>query len=205
VGAPEPSAPPLPEGLPPSIDDAVDAADVPVAALVPLRGSVTGSWFGVTSEGEAIVVAWAMPGDDPLRRDLGVAAWRRFDDGGAPWRPVWGVAYPRRQGVLGIEAVTADLTDDGNDDVLVFAATGGSGACGTSTAVDLGSGHTIFEREDVCDTLITPGPDGHGLTVTEAVFDDDDPHCCPSQIRTTTLRYAGGTDWAVVNETVADA
>jgi hypothetical protein len=195
----------LPAGLPPNFGDAVDAADVPVAALIPLRGTVTGSWYGTTPEGQAIVVAWAMPGDDPLRRDLGVAAWRRFDDGGAPWRPVWGEAFPERRAVLGIEGVTADLTDDGADDVLLFAATGGSGACGSYTGVELATGRVILERPDVCDTRIAPGADGHGLTVTAAVFRDDDPHCCPSATRTTTLRYAGDSDWAVVDETVEDA
>ncbi len=194
----------MPEGLPPSFEEDVPAADVPVAALIPLRAEVTGAWYGVTSAGEAIVVAWAFPGDDPLRLDRGVAAWRRFDDDGDPWRPVWGVGMTKRSRTLGVDGTVSDITGDGSDDVLLFAAIGGSGSCGSSTGVDLATGTVVFSRPEVCDAQIVPGPGGQGLVVTEAVYAEGDPHCCPSQLRTATLRYAGGQEWAVVDEQVTD-
>ena len=73
------------------------------------------------------VLNLGVPGSDPFARALGLIVWRRFEDGGAPWRPVYGIAYPKTEGVLGLSAVIRDLTGDGSDDVLVFAETGGSG------------------------------------------------------------------------------
>src|SRR5262245_48008211 len=129
--SPYPSA--LPAGLPPSFGDAVGPGDVPVAALVPLKAEVTGSWRASTATGDTIVVAWEMPGGDPFRTDRGIAAWRRFDDGGAPWRPVWARAFPSGHApVRNVTAQIADVTGDGSDDAVVLAETGGSGACGTT-------------------------------------------------------------------------
>lgn len=191
----------LPIGLPPSYPDDVPAADVPAAALIPLQTEVTGTWRALTEEGEAIVVAWQVPGPDPFRLARGVAAWRRFDDGGLPWRPVWGVAFGKRSGVLSIDATAADVTGDGSDDFLVFRSTGGSGGCGTAEVVDLAAGSSVFTR-DLCDARLEPSVDPVGLALTEAVYAAGDPHCCPSATRTTVLVWDGEA-WATdsVSET----
>ena len=186
--------PSLPGGVPASFTDDVPSGDVPAAALVPRHTDVTGAWYGQSSAGQSIVVAWQVSGSDPFARALGLAVWRRFDDGGAPWRPVYGVAYPKTAGVLGLSAVTGDLTGDGSDDVLVFAETGGSGGCGTYAVVDLASAARLFRRS-VCDTRIDPSTDPPGLVVVEAVYANGDPHCCPSALRTSVLTYAGDRTW----------
>ena len=193
----------LPAGIPPSYDDDVSAADVPPDALVPPGTEVTGAWYGRAHGGEAIVVSWLVPGRDPLRLAHGLAVWRRFAGEGAPWRPVAGETWPRRSGVLGIDVLLGDLTDDGSDDALVLAQTGGSGACGTYTVVDIVAAASIFER-DVCDTTIQPASPP-GLLVREAVFGPDDAHCCPSAFRETRLTYAGGGGWTVASRTETPA
>jgi hypothetical protein len=196
-------APRLPDGLPPSFDQAFAADNVPAAALIPLGATVTGSWATSTSAGEAIVVAWAFPGKDPLRQDRGVAAWRRFDDGGAPWRPVWGVAFPagRDQPVLGVDAQTADVTGDGSADALVSASLGGSGACAATTVIDLAADAEVY-RSRGCDRTIEPSSDPVGLLVREAVYSPGDPHCCPSGVRETVLVYENGA-WQTATSSVS--
>jgi hypothetical protein len=194
--------PSLPAGLPPSFEGDVPAADVPAAALIPLGAHVTGTWSAETSAGEAIVVAWEVPGDDPFVLARGLAVWRRFDDGGAPWRPVWGRAFGVRAGVLSIDAVPADVTGDGSDDAVVFAGTGGSGGCGAAFVVDLVAGSTTYRR-DLCDASLTPSTDPVGLLLTEAVYHPGDPHCCPSAIRRTVLTWDGG-GWIEASSEVAD-
>ena len=189
--SPYPSA--LPAGLPPSFGDAVGPGDVPAAALVPLKAQVTGSWDASTAAGDAIVVAWEMPGGDPFRTDRGIAAWRRFDDGGAPWRPVWGRAYPTGHApVQNLTAQIADVTGDGSDDAVVLAETGGSGACGTTSVVDLATGSLVY-RSSGCDRTVDPNADPAGLVLREAVYRPGDAHCCPSKVRTTVLVDNGGT------------
>jgi hypothetical protein len=186
-------APHLPDGIPPSFGDVVDAANVPVAALTPLKATVTNSSITETAAGEAIVVAWEFPGIDPFRKDRGVAAWRRFDDGGAPWRPIWGASYSAtRNPVFGIETRIADVTGDGSPDALVTASTGGSGNCATTYAVDLASSTQTF-RDTGCDRTIDPSSDPVGLRIHEAVYAPGDPHCCPSGFRDTVLVYQDGT------------
>jgi hypothetical protein len=176
---------------------------VPADALVPASTEVTGSWYASTSAGEAIVVAWAAPGTDAADPVVarGIVAWRRFDDGGAPWRPVYGVAYTKRAGVYAIASVTGDMTGDGSDDALVLAATGGSGACGTYDVIDLASGTQVFDKQ-VCDTQITPSANPAGLTIIEAVYAPDDAHCCPSATRTTVMTYADDGAWHVASRQV---
>ena len=191
--SPSPYPSGLPAGMPPSFGDAVGPGDVPVAALVPLKAQVTGSWRASTAAGDAIVVAWEMPGGDPFRTDRGIAAWRRFDDGGAPWRPVWGRAYPAgRTPVENVSAQIADVTGDGSQDAVILAETGGSGACGTTSVVDLATGALVY-RSTGCDRTVDPNADPPGLLVREAVFRPGDAHCCPSTVRTTVLVDQGGT------------
>jgi hypothetical protein len=178
----------------------VPSGDVPTVSLVPKHTDVTGAWYAQTSAGQSIVVAWQQPGSDPFARARGLAVWRRFDDGGAPWRPVNGVAYPKAAGVLGLSAVTGDLTGDGSDEVLVFAETGGSGGCGTYSVIDLASAARLLRRS-VCDTRIDPSIDPPGLVVVEAVYASGDPHCCPSAIRTSVLTYTGDQTWSTLSST----
>ena len=197
-------APRLPEGIPPSFGDAVGAVNVPTAALIPLRAEVTNAWHTETAAGEAIVVAWELPGRDPVRRDRGVAAWRRFDDGGAPWRPVWGASYPaRRNPVLGIDTTLADVTGDGSPDALVTASTGGSGACATTSVVDLAAGVQVY-RDTGCDRTIEPSGDPAGLRIHQAVYAPGDPHCCPSSFLDTILVYRDGT-WQTASTSASPA
>ncbi|HEY7476766.1 MAG TPA: hypothetical protein VIB62_00885 [Actinomycetota bacterium] len=201
-GTPTPS-PELPAGLPASFEEDVAAADVPAQALVPPGTDVTETWYGATADGEAIVVAWVVPGGDPFRLAHGLAVWRRSDGADPPWRAVYGQTWPKRAGVLGVSAITADLTGDRSDDALVFAMTGGSGACGTYIVLDLAAARRVFDRR-VCDTTIEPAAPP-GLLVHEAVFRPEDPHCCPSAFRETVLGYRGPDDWTVVSETVTPA
>jgi hypothetical protein len=201
--SPSPYPSGLPEGLPPSFGDAVAPGDVPAAALVPLKAEVTGSWQGSTSVGDAIVVAWEMPGGDPFRTPRGIAAWRRFDDGGAPWRPVWGRTYGTgRAPVQNLTAQIGDVTGDASDDAVVLAETGGSGACGTSSVVDLATGSLVY-RSTGCDRTVDPNADPPGLVLREAVYRPGDAHCCPSKVRTTVLVDDGGTWRTASTETAA--
>jgi hypothetical protein len=179
--------------LPPSFGDDVGLGDVPAAALIPLKAEVTGSWHATTSAGDAIVVAWEMPGPDPFRLDRGIAVWRRFDDGGSPWRPVWGRAYPAgRSPLQNLTAQIADVTGDGSDDAVILAETGGSGSCGTTSVVDLATAVPVY-RSEGCDRTVDPSVDPVGLTLREAVYQPGDAHCCPSKVRTTVLVDADGT------------
>lgn len=199
TGSPPASvAPDLPPGIPPFFESDVAADDVPPAALIPLRTEVTGAWHADTSEGEAILVAWLEPGPDPLSLAHGIVLWRRFDDGGAPWRPVFGARYPKRTSIFGISAQTADVTGDASDDALVFLQTGGTGACGTYLVLDAAAGSERFAR-DVCDTTIEPSTDPVGLLMVEAVYEPGDPHCCPSAMRRSVL-VSEDTGWTTVSE-----
>jgi hypothetical protein len=201
-GASVSPVPDLPAGVPASFDRDVPSGDVPSDALVPADTEVTGTWYATTSAGDAIVAVWAAPGADAANPVVarGVAVWRHFDDGAAPWRPVYGAAYPERAGVYAIASVIGDVTADGSDDALVFAETGGSGGCGTYDAIDLAAGTRVYERQ-VCDTQITPSVDPAGLTIIEAVYAPDDPHCCPSATRTTVMTYGDGA-WHVASRQV---
>jgi hypothetical protein len=197
-------APTLPPGIPPSFADAVGPGNVPEPALTPLQAEVTGSWDASTSAGDAIVVAWTMPGPDPFRLDRGIAVWRRFDDGGAPWRPVWGEAFPaKRDPLRNLTADVADVTGDGSADAIVSAETGGTGACGTILVVDLAAGERIY-RSTGCDRLVTASTDPVGLSIREAVYRQGDAHCCPSAVRTTVLVYGDGS-WTTASSTTSPA
>jgi hypothetical protein len=195
--------PPLPPGLPPLFDDDVSSANVPSGALVPLKTEVTGTWFGTTSEGEAIVVAWQVPGDDPFRLARGFAVWRRFDDGGAPWRPVFGAAWAAKRGLLAITGLTAEVTGDASDDAIVELETGGSGGCARWLVMDLARGEIVWDDEG-CDRRIEPHTGPIGLLVTEAVYEPGDPHCCPSAFRETVWTYEHDDRWNVASERVIE-
>ena len=194
-------APDLPAGVPPLFEGDVGAANVPAAALVPLKTEVTGTWYGATSRGEAIVVAWQVPGDDPFHLARGLAVWRRFDDDGAPWRPVYATTWPAKVGVLAVTVLPAEVTGDGSDDALVQIETGGSGGCARWLVVDLAGGEVIWDDEG-CDRRIEPHAGPTGLLVTEAVYEQGDPHCCPSASRETVWTYVGDGSWDEASERV---
>jgi len=197
--------PSLPPGFPSSYPQDLPAGDVPPDALVPTRTEITGTWFAHTAVGDAIVVAWQLPGSDPFRTDRGLAVWRHTGDPGAPWRPVYTVTYPAtKEPVLGLTTLVGDVTGDGSDDALVFAQTGGSGGCGTYLVIDVASGERVFDRA-VCDTRIDPSTDPVGLVMTEAVYASGDPHCCPSSMKTSVLIYTKDGTWSTTSETTAPA
>ncbi len=200
ASAPPPPSP-RPSGLPSAFGEDLPAGDVPLTSLVPAATEPAGSWFARTAAGDAIVVAWQVPGADPFRTDRGFAVWRHTDDPVAPWRPVYAAAYPAdRHPVLGITVAIGDVTGDGSEDALVFAETGGSGACGTYVAVDAAAGTPVFRRT-VCDTTIEVSSEPAGLVVTEAVYAHGDPHCCPSATRTTVLQRDASGSWTTVSRT----
>jgi hypothetical protein len=198
--APEASVPANLSDLPPDLEEDVEAANVAAAALIPLTAIATGSWSTVTDQGEAIVVAWQESEGDPLRADRGVALWRRFDDGGAPWRPVWAETFPGKpEPVLGIDVRFGDATGDGSDDAVIVAASGGSGACDRTLVLDIAAQDEAYD-ESGCDRVVDVSVAPPGLVVTEAVFRPGDAHCCPSAMRTTVSTYDGDR-WQVVSRT----
>jgi hypothetical protein len=191
----------LPSGLASPFGEDLTAEDVPLAELVPAGTEPTGSWIARIPTGDAIVVAWEAPSNDPFRTDRGVVVWRHTGEPAALWRPVSAATYRAdRHAVLGITATIADVTGDGSPDALVFAETGGSGACGIYLVVDPSTGAQTYRRS-VCDTTIAPSSDPVGLTVTEAVYAHGDPHCCPSAMRATILRFEADGAWTTVSET----
>jgi len=177
------------------IDRNVPAGDLSRHELVPVGADVTGSWTGTAAGTEVIVVAYAEPSDDPLDRARGLMRWvRRPDLGG--WAGHVVASWARGDGVLGLDASVGDVTDDGDDDALVVALTGGTGACGSWSVLDLATGEGVFTR-DLCDGRIDASRDPVGLTIVEAVYRPGDPHCCPSARRTTVLTFVAGTEWAI--------
>jgi hypothetical protein len=200
AAAASPSVDPSAAGAATALPGDLPAGDVPIGRLIPAGTDPEGSWYGRTSDGDAIVVAWQRPGADPFRADRGFVVWR--DAGDPPsWRPVFTATYPAaRHPVLGITATIDDVTGDGSQDALLFAQTGGSGACGTYLVIDLLSATEVFRRS-ACDTTIDPSSDPVGLVVTEAVYTHGDPHCCPSATRTTVLQRDPAGGWATVSET----
>jgi hypothetical protein len=191
----------LPDGLPTSYDHDVPAADVRAVRLVPDDTTLVRTAYAATAAGEAIVVTWTGPGADPFRSPAGWAAWRRFPDPPA-WRPVLGGAYEADDGVLGIDSIVADVTGDDSDDALLFAATGGSGACGTYLVADLASALVAFSRTG-CDTWVSASGEPAGLQVRESIYKEGDAHCCPSATRIRVLTYAGSPgEWEVASSKV---
>ena len=188
----------LPAGTPASYAERVDAADLPAEALVPAGTAPAELWPVVAPDGtQFALVAYAEPSDDPFRQARGVIVWRRFDVA-PPWRPVFGISDAPDAGVVQIRATIGDATGDGSPDALTFEDTGGSGACGVWRVLDLAANAQVFERR-TCDTTIDLSADPVGLSVREAVFEEEDAHCCPSAFTVSILKFEGSPDWTVVS------
>ena len=188
----------LPEGVPPVVDDAVNLASISSGDLAPLAPPGAGYENRSTLEDpfEQRVLTWS-DGAPPDGR-TGLIVWQRSEDG--TWRAVYAFTDPARRGVFGIRVDTGDLTGDAIPDILSFEDVGGSGACGTYRVVStsVGDASEIFRRE-ACDTQIAIS--AGDLRIREAIFRADDPHCCPSAFRESTLRW-NGTSWDEISSEV---
>ena len=188
----------LPEGMPAIVDDADDLALIASGDLTPLLppGAIDTSRVAFRDPIEQIVLTWS--DGRPLRRRNGLIVWQRSEDEG--WHAVYAFTDPARLGVFGIRVDVGELTDDAIADVLSFEDVGGSGACGTYRVIasSPGDANEIFRR-DACDTQMAIS--GGDLRIREAVFHADDPHCCPSAFRESTLRW-NGTSWDEVSSEV---
>ena len=201
TSGPPSSEPPATSSPSPTPDGAVlveiapdtPAREVDPAALAPTGSDVTGRWIGRAGEVDQVVVAVAADGD-AFARDRALWRWTPAPALGG-WLGVALLEYPARRGVLSLDAVVADVTGDRSDDVLAFALTGGSGACGAWSVVELASASRIYAR-DLCDGSVDPSTEPIGLVVTESVYRPGDPHCCPSARRESVLAYDDG-GWVV--------
>jgi hypothetical protein len=189
----------LPPGVPTSYPRDEDQAELPYDLLVPAGAEVTGTWF---PDRGTVIVTWGV-GDDPFLREQGLVVWRRTGSD-PPWVATYAFRDPKKAGVLGIQVVTDDATGDGRADALVFENTGGSGACGTWRVVALsprGDGPTY--TNDLCDGSVEISADPVGIRLIESIYGPDDPHCCPSGVRTSTLEW-NGTRWQVTSREERD-
>lgn len=196
----------LPEGMPAIVDDSAELASIDagdLTSLVPAGASITsqaqtiGAVVGSGSvPNDEIVLAWLDEG--PPGRSAGLIVWQRFED--ESWHAVYAFTDPPSKGVFGIRLDFGDVTRDAFADVLSLEDVGGSGACGTYRVIASGvdDASEIFRR-DTCDTQIAIA--GRDLRMREAVFRADDPHCCPSAFRESTLRW-NGTSWDEVSSEV---
>jgi hypothetical protein len=185
----------LPPGVPATYRRDDDQADLPLERLVPPGVEVTGTWF---PDRETLIVTWGA-GDDPFRREQGLVVWRRTGSD-PPWVATYAFRDPPKDGVLGIQVDTGDVTGDGHPDALVFENTGGSGACGTWSVIALspeGDGPTYTKA--LCDGSVEMSTRPVGIRLVESVYGPNDPHCCPSSVRTTTLEW-NGSRWRVTSK-----
>ena len=201
--APPPDAN-LPGGMSPLVDDPADVAAIAAgdySSLVPPGSTpaTTTTLFMPEAPIDRIGLAWHT-GATPGR--AGLIVWQRAP-GDPAWRAVFAFTDPAGKGVFGIRMEQGDVTRDGVPDLLTFEDVGGSGACGTYRVIAWSEGDVSqILRRDVCDTEIQIA--AGKLRVREAVFEPDDPHCCPSAFRTTLLRW-NGSDWEEVSSEVSPA
>lgn len=200
--APQPDVD-LPNGVAATVDDPADLAAIAagdLTVLAPPGSSFTdASTLGTPRDPlDQITLTWVQ-GIPPEGR-AGLIVWQQFDDPDA-WRAVFAFTDGPRKGVFGIRVSEGNLTGDGLPDLLSLEDVGGSGACGTYRVIASAKGDAseIFHR-DVCDTQIVIARGN--LRVREALFEPDDPHCCPSAFRTSTLRWDGSA-WHEVSSEVS--
>lgn len=184
-------SPELPAGVPTSYDQDVPGQDVPSEALIPPGTELSNRWTTETEAGEVIVAAYFKPSGDPFVQARGLVEWRRNEGAEPPWTPVFGIAHAKDEGILGFDAVVGDATGDGSEDLLIQEATGGSGACGNWRVIDLASATERWTKS-LCDARVDLHVDPVGIALDEAVYAPEDPHCCPSEFRTTVLVYEDG-------------
>lgn len=181
----------------PAAADTVEGGDL--TPLAPPGSEITRSaiLIGTDERPEQIAVTWRR-GDDPFSSEQGLLVWQRFPDDPS-WRAVYAFTDRPRKGVLGIRLDADDLTGDGTRDALTFEQQGGSGACGIWRVVvsTPGAADEGFRRS-TCDTEIRIARGG--LSVREAVFEPEDPHCCPSHLRTSRLEWDGAVFVEVSSE-----
>lgn len=183
----------LPDDAPTIVDDPTVLAEIAAGgfgSLAPPGAEVVNTSV-LAAPGDPInqvALTWRR-GDDPFASEQGFVAWQRAGPD-QPWRAVHAFTDPPKDGVLGISLLSGELTDDGIADLLTFESTGGTGNCGTWRVVapTAGAATQVFELQ-TCDTDILIR--AHALEVREAVYQPDDPHCCPSAIRYTTLEWDG--------------
>ena len=182
----------LPAGVPRRYGPDAEPGDLPLEELVPKDADVTGQWFATLSDGRQVVLVAFSRGGDVFGSEQALLEWVRSED--TPhWRPVFAVDEPPEAGVLGITVRTGDATGDGSPDALSFAATGGSGACGTWRLIDLSGAADVWDLVVACDTSLEFSTDPVGLSMTEAIFKPGDAHCCPSRFRISQLEFDGTT------------
>jgi hypothetical protein len=207
-GAPTPLPQPdvrLPDGMSTIVDDPADVTAISAGDLTPLvpPGSTPATSANLARPQapiDQIAVTWRA-GEPPAGR-TGLIVWQRAP-GDPAWRAVYAFTDPPGRGVFGVRMDQGDLTGDGIADLLSFEDQGGSGACGTFRVVASTDGDaTEILRRSVCDSEIQIA--GGDLRMREAVFEPDDPHCCPSAFRTTVLRWTG-SDWEEVSSEVSAA
>jgi len=184
-------SPELPAGVPASYDQDIPRQDVPSEALIPPGMELSNRWMTETDAGEVIVVAYFKPSNDPFVQARGLVEWRRNEGAEPPWTPALGIAHAKDEGILGFEAVVGDATGDGSNDLLLQEATGGSGACGNWRVIDLAAATERWTKA-LCDARVDLHIDPVGIALLEAVYAPEDPHCCPSEFRSTVLVYREG-------------
>lgn len=195
----------LPNGMPAVVDESQDLVAISAGDLTPLvPAGATPAASAVLARPDTpidqIAVSWRSGGS--LTGSAGLIVWQHSGDDPA-WRAVYAFTDPKGTGVFGVRMDQADVTGDGIADLLTFEDVGGSGACGTYRIVAPTDGDARqILRRNVCDTEIQFA--GGGLRVREAVFEPDDPHCCPSAFRTTVLRW-NGSDWEQISSEVSPA
>jgi hypothetical protein len=173
----------------------VEAGDLPAGSLVPAGADVTETEY---PSPDTVVVPYAS-GSDPFTQEHGLVVWRRFPGEPDPWRARFGFRDKPNAGVLGIQLQTADVTGDGQPDVISFENVGGSGVCGTWRVLSLSpEADTQTYARDLCDATVDANAKPVGIRLTESVFRPGDPHCCPSSTRETVLTWTGAR-WKVAS------
>lgn len=180
----------LPKDAPTELEGDVTVIDLArdgFAPMLPPGATATASQTAETPV-EQVWVVW-FRGDDPFSRRSGLVLWQRTEPDGS-WRAVYAFTDRPSKGVLGITLQTGDLTGDGVPDLLSREDTGGTGACATWRVVITTAGAaTEVYRHVACDTTLDMA--GAELRMREAVYEPEDPHCCPSAFRISTLAWDG--------------
>ena len=180
----------LPADAPTELAEPLEPAAIEGAGYVDLlpRGATAGTVESFSEPFDQIAVSWYR-GDDAFARQTGLIVWQRFETGPS-WRAVYAFTNRASSGVFSVTLQGGDVTGDGVADLLSREDTGGSGACATwRVVVSARGGASESYRRQACDTSIEIA--GGALSLREAVYEPDDPHCCPSAFRYVTLGWDG--------------